>query len=95
MGANIGTSVTGMLVSSAQSGDREQFRRAVSGATCNDMFNWLSVCILLPLEVGTHYLFWLTTAIVDSLHLGEGEGGNSPAFLKAITTPFTNLIVQV
>ena len=50
MGANIGTSVTNTIVSIGQSGDRDQFRRAFAGATVHDMFNWLSVAILLPLE---------------------------------------------
>ena len=50
MGANIGTSVTNTIVSLGQSGDKNQFRRAFGGATVHDMFNWLSVLILLPLE---------------------------------------------
>ena len=53
MGANIGTSVTNTIVSLGQSGDRDQFRRAFGGATIHDMFNWLSVIILLPLEVAS------------------------------------------
>lgn len=53
MGANIGTSVTNTVVSMAQVGDRNQFRRAFSAATVHDMFNWLSVIILLPLECAT------------------------------------------
>lgn len=50
MGANIGTSVTNTIVALGQSGDRNEFRRAFAGATVHDMFNWLSVAILLPLE---------------------------------------------
>ena len=53
MGANIGTSVTNTIVSMAQSGDRNQFRRAFAGATVHDIFNWMSVLVLLPLEVIT------------------------------------------
>lgn len=51
MGANIGTSVTNTIVSIGQSGDRNQFRRAFGGATVHDMFNWLSVLVLLPIEL--------------------------------------------
>jgi len=50
MGSNIGTSVTNTLVSVGQAIDRAQFRRAFAGATVHDMFNWLTVIILLPLE---------------------------------------------
>lgn len=51
MGANIGTSMTNTLVSVAHSSDRAQFQRAFAGATVHDMFNWLTVIVLLPLEV--------------------------------------------
>ena len=93
MGANIGTSVTGIIVAITQAADRDIFRRAFSAATVHDMFNWLSVIILLPLEVATGYLFHLTSAIVDSVDLAGG--GENQEFLSAITKPFTNLIVQV
>ena len=49
----MGTTITNTLVSLTQSGDRDQFRRAFAGATIHDMFNWLTVIILLPLEVMT------------------------------------------
>ncbi|XP_052805215.1 sodium-dependent phosphate transport protein 2A-like [Mya arenaria] len=94
MGANIGTSVTNTFVSMAQSGDRKQFRRAFAGATVHDMFNWLTVLVLLPLEVFTGFLFRLTSLIIDSSNIGTYEGGKRE-FLTALTKPFTSLIVQV
>ena len=42
MGCNIGTSVTGILVSVSQAGERENFRKAFAAATVHDMFNWLT-----------------------------------------------------
>ena len=60
MGANIGTSVTNTIVSIGQINNKNEFRRAFAGATVLDMFNWLSVIILLPLEAATgkhsHYV---------------------------------------
>ena len=53
MGANIGTSVTNTLVAMGQAQKRNEFRRAFAGATVHDMFNWLSVICILPIE-------WLT-----------------------------------
>lgn len=50
MGANIGTTVTNTLVSLAHAMNPREFRRAFSGATVHDVFNWLTVLILLPLE---------------------------------------------
>jgi len=51
MGANIGTSVTNMLVSVAHIRNRLEFRRALAGAAMHDFFNVLSVAVLFPLEV--------------------------------------------
>jgi sodium-dependent phosphate cotransporter len=53
MGANVGTSITNTLVSFSQVGDREEFRRAFAAATVHDMFNWMTVLVLLPLELIT------------------------------------------
>ena len=94
MGANIGTSVTNTIVSLAQSINREEFRRAFGGAVVLDMFNWITVLILLPLEVITSYLYYLTGAIVDSMHF-TAKGTDNQDILKAITKPFTSLILEV
>ena len=56
MGANIGTTVTNMIVSMAHMGRREEFRRAFAVATVHDFFNIMAVAILLPLELATGYL---------------------------------------
>ncbi|CAD5123258.1 DgyrCDS11614 [Dimorphilus gyrociliatus] len=50
MGANIGTSVTNTIVSLGHTTNKNEFRRAFAGATVHDMFNWLAVLILLPIE---------------------------------------------
>ena len=53
MGANIGTSLTSTLVSLTQISDRRQFELAFAGATVHDCFNWLTVTVLLTLEMTT------------------------------------------
>ena len=50
MGSNIGTSVTNTIIALGQVSNRDEFRRAFAGATVHDMFNWLSVLCLLPIE---------------------------------------------
>lgn len=59
MGANIGTSVTNTIVSMGQITNKDDFRRAFAGATVHDVFNWLTVAVLLPVEVisGTIYKY--------------------------------------
>ena len=72
MGANIGTTVTGTVVSLAHMGRREEFERAFPVAVCHDMFNYVTVLLLLPLELATGFLqriaVWLGTLL-------EGAGG--------------------
>ncbi|MEE2835294.1 MAG: Na/Pi symporter [Myxococcota bacterium] len=53
MGANIGTTVTNTLASMAHATQNEEFKRAFAAATCHDFFNFLSVLVLLPVEVIT------------------------------------------
>ncbi|XP_072262468.1 sodium-dependent phosphate transport protein 2B isoform X2 [Pyxicephalus adspersus] len=93
MGANIGTSVTNTIVALMQSGDRNEFRRAFAGATVHDFFNWLSVLVLLPIEIASGYLYHLTSAIVDSFNIESGE--DAPDMLKVITEPLTKGIIQL
>ncbi|XP_043828151.1 sodium-dependent phosphate transport protein 2B-like, partial [Dromiciops gliroides] len=93
MGANIGTSITNTMVALMQAGDRNEFRRAFAGATVHDFFNWLSVLVLLPLEVMTGYLYHLTNVIVKAFNIKTGE--NAPKLLKVITDPFTKIIIQL
>lgn len=90
MGSNIGTTVTNTIVSLAQAGSREEFRKAFGGATIHDVFNWMCVIVLLPIEVISGYLFHLTKAIVDSLDI-SGSSKTKRDLLKTITKPFIRL----
>ena len=104
-GSNIGTSVTNTIVSMTQAGEKETFRRAFAAATVHDMFNWLTVIIMMVLEVSTHALERLTFTMVESMNLNEEISGknnaskiresSSPDLLKPLTKPFTDLIVKV
>ncbi|KAF0305913.1 Sodium-dependent phosphate transport protein 2B [Amphibalanus amphitrite] len=101
MGANIGTSITNTIVSLTQVADRNEFRRAFGGATVHDMFNWLAVLSLLPLELiiqainpsGQGYLELMTDAILNSVNLDTAKG-HKLKLLKVITSPFTSLVIK-
>jgi solute carrier family 34 (sodium-dependent phosphate cotransporter) len=56
MGANIGTTVTGILVSLGYIGRREEFKRAIAGGTLDGFFKILCVLILFPIELSTGFL---------------------------------------
>ncbi|XP_032417878.1 solute carrier family 34 member 2a [Xiphophorus hellerii] len=92
MGTNIGTSVTNTLVAMTQAADRNTFRRAFAGATVHDFFNWLSVLVLLPLEVASGYLYRVTELIVNSFQI---ESGEAPDLLNVITDVLTEAIIQL
>jgi len=69
MGANIGTSVTNTIVSLGHVANRAEFQRAYGAAVVHDMFNWLAVLVLLPLQVTTNFLgrsaLWLAELLED------------------------------
>lgn len=95
MGANIGTSITNTIVSLMQSTDRNQFRRAFAAATVHDIFNWLTVIVLLPLEVSCRYLETLTTWLVKSSDEYHQDKSVKREFLNKFTKPFTKMIIRV
>ena len=72
MGANIGTTVTATVVSLAHMGRVDEFRRAFPVAICHDLFNYLAVLVLLPLELMTGYL---QSAAITIGSMVEGVGG--------------------
>lgn len=85
MGANIGTTVTNTIVSMGHITRPEEFRRAMAGATVHDFFNWLTVLILLPLELIFGVLSKPAAALTSGM---AGVGGTellSP--LKVIVKP--------
>ncbi len=97
--------MTSTLVAFGQVADKDKFKLSFAGATVHDMFNILSVLVLLPIELLTGYL-----EIVTGLIVGNPEEYNATTFalanksieslpkvdfLKVITDPLTKLIVEV
>lgn len=93
MGANIGTTVTSTIVAVGQIHDKVQFERAFSAATVHDMFNILSVIVLLPIEVIFHPLRELSLALVSDGTASDGEEWNTP--LDKIVKPVSGLFLKV
>jgi sodium-dependent phosphate cotransporter len=97
MGANIGTTVTNSIAALAHMGRKEEFRRAFSVATCHDFFNYMSVAILLPLELMTGVL-QRTASGISSLVTGIGGADyDSPikGAIKAGGAPITTAVEAV
>jgi len=87
MGANMGTTITNILVSLTFITRRDDFRRAFSAATVHDFFNILTLVVFFPLEIRFHFIQKFATLLTDVF---KGIGGvtfTSP--LKYIINPVT------
>jgi sodium-dependent phosphate cotransporter len=84
MGANIGTTVTNTLASMAHATQDREFKRAFAAATCHDFFNFLSVLVLLPIEIitrnlwGTGILQWTAATAARWTMGSQGATYKSP-----------------
>ncbi len=90
MGANIGTTVTNILVSMAHITRKGEFERAFSAAVVHDFFNLLCVLVFFPLEIYFHIIekvsYFLAGMFQD---MGGLEIANP---LKIILDPSTEFI---
>jgi len=98
MGANIGTSVTNILVSVGHMGQKAEMLRAFSAAVVHDMFNVIAVCLFFPLEMLTRHIFGMGLIEGISVRMAEGMGGAdgfeylSP--IQAATKPIASGIID-
>ena len=92
MGANIGTSVTNTIVAMGQVGDSDMLERAFAGATVHDMFNFMTVGVLLPTEVATRYLYHLTKALVKNYDREASEEWEGP--IKKAVSPLVTRVIK-
>jgi len=98
MGANIGTSITGVLVSLANLRIRRNFRRSFTAALLHDFFNLLTVAILFPLEWltglmsadGRGILTRFAASVSDLIGMQEVASPDNP--VKIITSPVVNAV---
>lgn len=92
MGANIGTSVTNTIVAMGHLGDGDELERAFAGATVHDMFNFLSVAVLFPVELITTYLYALSKACLPKEFDNDGDKWEGP--IKKIVSPLGALVLK-
>ncbi len=78
MGANIGTTITSLLVSLGFVNKKKEFKRAISAGSFHFFFNVLTVIVLFPLEYYYRFLSSLSqdvTGILISPTQGRTENG--------------------
>lgn len=93
IGANIGTTVTNILVSLGHIHRRNEFQRAFAGATCHDFFNLLSVIVIFPLQINFHILDRIASALTSLFVRTGGIQIVNP--LKLITEPVVGALKVV
>ena len=85
MGANIGTSVTNILVSLGHLNRGPEFRRAYAAANVHDFFNVFAVLLLFPLQLATNFLGVFSVKLAELFYEIGGLTFASP--LKLATAP--------
>jgi sodium-dependent phosphate cotransporter len=93
MGANIGTSVTNSLVALTHIQNVGEFELAFAGSTIHDFFNFLSVLVLLPLELISGVLKKLSGELTNAFTGGSGSDWEGP--IKRIVSPLTRKLLEV
>ncbi len=93
MGANIGTSITNVIISLGHISRKAEFRRATAAAFVHDFFNTLVVIVVFPIQ---YYTNFLGKSAQFTANIFEGMGGmNVISPIKLIVTPLTSLTVKV
>ena len=86
MGANIGTSVTSTIVSLGHITNRDEYQRAVAGASVHDFFNIITVAVLFTLEITTGALSSSAAWLAGNIGPQEGEKMGSAIFFVKDTS---------
>ena len=87
MGANMGTTITNVLVSLTFVTRKEDFRRAFTAATMHDFFNLFTIVVFLPLELAFHIIEKAAVFLTEIFQNAGGVTFTSP--LKVVIDPVT------
>ena len=94
MGANIGTTITNTIVSLTHITRKDEFPRALAGATVHDMFNICSVVVLFPIECLFHPLEKLGRWLAG-VSAGGGGGFAFMSPLNAVIDPVKDYAIKL
>jgi sodium-dependent phosphate cotransporter len=91
MGANIGTTLTSTLVSFSYIMKKGAFRRALSAGIVHDIFNTMTVVILLPLELYFKFISRLAGKTAD-FFASDASYSEPMVYHQMITRPLSDWI---
>ena len=94
MGANIGTSITNVLVSFTHITRKVEFARAFPSAVVHDFFNILSVLIFFPLELMFHPI-QKSSFLLTKIFSGGKVGATFHSPLKIVVEPGVKLFLFI
>jgi sodium-dependent phosphate cotransporter len=93
MGANIGTSITNLIVSLTFVTRKLEFKRAFAGAVVHDFFNIFTVLVFFPIELNFHLIQKLALLLTKVF---EGAGGASiTSPLGVVLDPAVHLVERL
>ena len=92
MGANIGTTITNILVSLGHISRTDEFKRAYSCAIVHDIFNILAVIVLLPLEIYFGFIEKISLKLGSLILHANIQGAEFKSPLGAITKPIVGFL---
>ncbi|MEJ7643183.1 MAG: Na/Pi symporter [Chryseolinea sp.] len=95
MGANIGTTITSIIVSLSFINKRKEFRRAVAAGTYHHFFNVLTAVILFPLEYYYGFLSNLAVLITKTLFSSSSLPSVTTSPGGWTLTPLTGFFLQM
>jgi len=90
MGANIGTTITCMLVSLGHIRRSKEFERAFAGANMHDAFNLLAVIIIMPIQLATGFLDKSASWLAGIFYGSQSGSFHSP--IKMVVKPVVQWI---
>jgi sodium-dependent phosphate cotransporter len=93
LGANVGTTITNMIVSIAHIGNKREFERAFSAAVVHDFFNLLAIVIVFPFQATTNFLGRLALLLAGLFSHTGGDTFHSP--LKTLIDPQKKFLIKV
>ena len=79
------------MISLANLSNLEEYRLGFSAATIHDLFNWCSIILLLPVEMGTGMLEKISGAIITSVQ-ETGTAVSEESFLLNFHSLFNPII---
>ncbi|CAF0850978.1 unnamed protein product [Brachionus calyciflorus] len=95
MGSNIGTCVTNSFIALTLSGDPNEFKRAFSAATLNDMFNFLTTGVLLTIEIIFDFLYIVSDKLTNLMPFDNPDAMKSANFIGVILNPVCDLFIKI